>query len=72
MAMPNTKDFNVGRSDKMRGWVLITPKGWKDEKQLKQWIKIGYEFACSLPPKVKTKTAAGKKAPAKKKAAKKK
>ena len=35
----------------MKGWLMVEPGGHKTAKQLSQWIKIGTEFAATLPPK---------------------
>lgn len=35
----------------MKGWVMVETAGYKTAKQLKDWIKIGAEFAAALPPK---------------------
>ena len=35
----------------MKGWVMIEPAGYKSAKQLSDWVKMGVEFAASLPPK---------------------
>lgn len=39
------------RGKPMKGWLLIEPDGYKTAKQLRAWIKIGLEYAASLPPK---------------------
>ena len=40
-----------GSSRPMRGWLMVKPDGYKTAKQLSAWIKIGVEFAMTLPPK---------------------
>lgn len=35
----------------MKGWVMVEPNGYKTAKQLSQWVKMGVEFAATLPPK---------------------
>ncbi|MBI3166980.1 MAG: TfoX/Sxy family protein [Chloroflexi bacterium] len=35
----------------MKGWLMVEPDGYKTAKQLAQWVKIGVEFAASLPLK---------------------
>lgn len=35
----------------MKGMVTVLSKGIKEEKNLKQWIKRGIDFAGFLPPK---------------------
>ncbi|MBI5946222.1 MAG: TfoX/Sxy family protein [Chloroflexi bacterium] len=39
------------RGKPMKGWLLIEPDGFKTAKQLSAWVKIGFEFASTLPPK---------------------
>lgn len=44
------KPFDItGRA--MKGWVMMTPEGWRDGKLLNKWIKLAYEYAGSLPAK---------------------
>ena len=35
----------------MKGWVMVSPKGWEGEKALKEWLEDGRTFARSLPAK---------------------
>ena len=35
----------------MKGWIMVQPAGYKSAKQLANWVKMGVEFAASLPPK---------------------
>ena len=35
----------------MKGWLMVEPEGCKTARQLGQWVKIGVEFAATLPPK---------------------
>jgi TfoX/Sxy family transcriptional regulator of competence genes len=35
----------------MKGWLMVEPAGTKTAKHLGAWIKLGVEFAASLPPK---------------------
>lgn len=35
----------------MKGWLMVEPAGYKTAKQLSAWIKVGLDFASSLPPK---------------------
>ena len=37
----------------MKGWIFVEPEGYKQDKDLWNWIEEGYEFANSLPPKQK-------------------
>lgn len=47
---PHVKPFDtMGRP--MAGWILVDPEGCKTDKALAEWIKLGADFAKSLPPK---------------------
>jgi TfoX/Sxy family transcriptional regulator of competence genes len=35
----------------MKGWLMVDPSGTKSAKGLAQWVKLGVEFAATLPPK---------------------
>ena len=35
----------------MKGWLVVEPDGIKTAKQLDTWVKLGIEFALTLPPK---------------------
>ncbi len=57
----NTRPFDItGRP--MAGWVMVSEAGWKSKAALEKWLKIGKQFALSLPEKTgkakakKTKT----------------
>ncbi len=50
MKRVHVKPFdNMGRP--MAGWILVSPAGCKTDKALSDWIKMGVDFAKSLPPK---------------------
>lgn len=51
-AKPNAIDFYLARSGSSKGWLLVVPKGWKNEKELDFWVNAGMGFASSLPKKV--------------------
>ena len=47
---PHVKLFDMtGRP--MKGWLVVEPEGIKTAKQLGTWVKLGIEFALTLPPK---------------------
>jgi hypothetical protein len=57
----NVKPFDItGRP--MAGWILVQKAGWNSAAGLAKWIKVGKQFALSLPEKMakrrpkKTKT----------------
>ncbi len=35
----------------MKGWIMVEPAGCRTAKQLASWIRIGVEYALTLPPK---------------------
>ena len=35
----------------MKGWLMVEPEGYKTVKQLSAWVKLGVDFASSLPLK---------------------
>ena len=39
------------RGKPMKGWLLVEPNGYKTTKQLSAWVKLGVDFALTLPPK---------------------
>ena len=44
------KPFDItGRA--MKGWVMVGKQGWKGEKEIESWLKLGREFALTLPKK---------------------
>jgi hypothetical protein len=46
----HTRVFDMtGRA--MRGWLLVDPPGVEDDDNLSAWLKVGVDFAASLPPK---------------------
>ena len=48
----HTRIFTMKGSPKpMKGWLMVEPDGYKTAKQLSAWVKIGIEFALTLPPK---------------------
>jgi hypothetical protein len=47
---PHVKPFDItGKA--MKGWVMVTPEGVKDEDQLKGWIGRATKFVSRLPAK---------------------
>jgi len=44
------KPFDItGRA--MKGWVMVEEQGWKKQEDLENWLKIGKEYALTLPEK---------------------
>ena len=48
----NVLPFDVtGRP--MKAWVMVDKNGYQTEEQLKGWLKSGWDFTETLPPKLK-------------------
>lgn len=48
----HVKIFTMKGSPKpMKGWIMVEPAGCQTDEQLGAWIKLGVEFASTLPPK---------------------
>ncbi|MFH1809891.1 MAG: TfoX/Sxy family protein [Pseudomonadota bacterium] len=35
----------------MKGWVTVAPAGFEDDSDLASWVRMGLDFAATLPPK---------------------
>jgi len=47
---PHARLFDItGRP--MKGWVLVSAQGCESDESLEEWIRLGTDFARSLPPK---------------------
>lgn len=47
---PHTRVFDMtGRP--MSGWITVAPPGYADDRDLKGWVKMGLDFASTLPEK---------------------
>ncbi len=49
---PHAERF-VMRGSKMNGWLRVDQPAIKTQRQLERWVKIGVDYAQSLPPKSK-------------------
>jgi len=47
---PYAKTFDL-TGKPMKGWLVVEADGVKTDKQLSAWVKVGVEFALTLPPK---------------------
>jgi hypothetical protein len=46
----HTRPFDItGRP--MRGWAMVEPPGWQDDRRLRRWIDWAISFATKLPKK---------------------
>lgn len=50
LAHPHTELFEM-RGRRMPGWLRVAPDGVRTREQLEGWVRVGVEFARSLPPK---------------------
>ena len=52
LSRPHARLFDLtGRP--MTGWVSVSSPGFATEQDLKQWLRLGVDFANTLPPKRK-------------------
>jgi hypothetical protein len=47
---PHASPFEM-RGREMDGWLRVDPAGLDGDQQLRRWVRIGAEYARSLPPK---------------------
>jgi TfoX/Sxy family transcriptional regulator of competence genes len=50
MALPGAAPFRMAPRP-MRGWLTVTPEGFRTDAELATWVDRGVTFASSLPPK---------------------
>ena len=50
LARPHAGVVEMG-SRRMKGWVLVDPAGLETDADLASWVRVGVDFARSLPPK---------------------
>ena len=50
VSQPGARIFDMS-SRPMRGWIVVSKKGWATEDALEGWIRRGVAFAETLPPK---------------------
>jgi hypothetical protein len=50
MSREHVKPFDItGKT--MAGWVMVSPEGVEEDKELAEWVGVGAEFAATLPQK---------------------
>lgn len=50
LSRPHARPFDLtGRV--MEGWIAVGPGGFDSDQEMKEWIRLGIEFARSLPAK---------------------
>jgi TfoX/Sxy family transcriptional regulator of competence genes len=52
MNQPHTRVFDF-TGKPMRGFVVVTPKGYRSDKAFKNWVALGVECARARPRKIK-------------------
>jgi TfoX/Sxy family transcriptional regulator of competence genes len=50
LKLPNTRKFDI-TGKPMKGWVMVSYKGYESDKDLFEWVQRGVKLALSLPPK---------------------
>lgn len=50
LARPHVRPFDM-TGKPMRGWIFVLPEGVESQAELAEWIKMGLEYAGSLPGK---------------------
>ncbi len=51
LSQPHTRPFMARPGKPMAGWVLVSPAGTRDDRDLHAWVNRGYAYASSLPEK---------------------
>ena len=51
LAKMHTRIFDLSGGRPMKGWILVHSKGLSTEKGLAKWVKVGVDYAKSLPQK---------------------
>jgi TfoX/Sxy family transcriptional regulator of competence genes len=52
LTRPYTKVFDM-TGKPMAGWITVEAPGFQADEDLKSWVKLGVEYALTLPPKSK-------------------
>jgi hypothetical protein len=47
---PHARPFEM-RGREMQGWLRVDDEGVRTERELEPWVRVGVEYARSLPPK---------------------
>ena len=50
LSQPHTRPFEM-RGRALRGWLRVDAEGLRTERQLEPWVRRGFAYARSLPPK---------------------
>ncbi len=52
LSRPHTRPFDFSGKP-MAGWVYVSGPGFATEQDLQEWLRLGVDFASTLPPKRK-------------------
>jgi TfoX/Sxy family transcriptional regulator of competence genes len=50
LKLPHTRKLDI-TGKPMKGWVMVSWKGYETDEDLSKWIQQGLHYALSLPPK---------------------
>jgi TfoX/Sxy family transcriptional regulator of competence genes len=50
LAKPHVQPFTMGGRS-MAGWIVVTPEGCRQDKDLKKWVQESLAYIASFPPK---------------------
>ncbi len=50
LARRHARRFEM-RGRQMDGWLRIDPEGVRTKRELERWVRLGVDYARSLPPK---------------------
>lgn len=51
LAKPQTRIFDLSGGRPMKGWILVKPAGLITDATLAKWVRVGFDYASSLPKK---------------------
>jgi TfoX/Sxy family transcriptional regulator of competence genes len=51
LSQPFVRPFMAMPGKPMAGWILVTPEGIATIQDLQHWVKLGIEYASTLPEK---------------------
>ena len=56
LTQPFVKPFDI-TGKPMKGWVMVAENGFREDRQMSDWLQSAKEFATTLPPKPVSKDA---------------
>jgi hypothetical protein len=51
LAEPGAEEFEMAGRGPMKGWLRVRPDVLDDDATLSRWVRRGFDYARSLPPK---------------------